>query len=89
MDKKEEFDKVAVRKADKREFAIIAASEGRTHVDIFADMLKIYKAISVQKNPQAIKNVSVVDVIQKTSPHSFAKRRSKFIKSIRNYTVAK
>lgn len=70
MEEKSEFEKISVRKADKREFAIIAASEGRTQVDVFADMLKLYKAVSIKKSPttKKIKTVSVAEVINTHNP---------------------
>lgn len=60
------FEKIAVRQNDKREFAIICAAMGKSHVDAFSEMLKIYKIVTVKrgtKRPRNVKNVPVVDVI--------------------------
>jgi len=66
--KKAEFEKISVRPTDKREFAIIAASEGRTQVDIFTDMLKLYKAVVIKKPSRKVKSVSISEIIAMHDP---------------------
>lgn len=63
MAEKTKFEKISVRENDKREFAIIAASEGRSQVDVFADMLKLYKAVTIKGKKQKVKVVSVAELV--------------------------
>jgi len=56
--------KISVKIATKRQFDIIAASEGRHVYEVVDDALKLYKAVAIGKTKKKkIRDIPVQDVV--------------------------